>query len=197
MRILVVVMVSVLLISAGLVYGGIPPNVKLTVLSAPKKGAEQGGKELRAEALITRIHTTEQLKPVALELLEHLKSSYPAGHSYTVVISDDPRMLKIGNYLAVATFKGGAAVVTGGIPTNMDIRVMMVSRVEVRRPDELGMQVAYEVALLKKKSKKEKPSVTEKEYAQVAAKHKLTAAQVRQMERGITQYYKAFEGKLF
>jgi hypothetical protein len=107
-------------------------------------------------------------------------------------------MMKIGNYLAVATFKDGKTVVTGGIPTYMDIRVMKASRVDVRKPDALGMQVAYEVALLKKEAvQKGKPLTDDKAYALVAKKQKLQVVQVRQIDRGITQYYKAFEGKAF
>jgi hypothetical protein len=60
------------------------------------------------------------------------------------------------------------------------------------------MQVAYEVAMLKKEAaQKRKPLTDDKAYAQVAKKHKLKVMQVQQLDRGITQYYKTFEGKPF
>ena len=75
---------------------------------------------------------------------------------------------------------------------------MKASRVEVRMPDSLGMQVAYDVALLKKESvKRGQPLTDDTAYALVAKKRKLQAAYVRQIDQGITQYYKAFAGKPF
>ena len=198
MRYLGAVLVFVSLLSAGGVFAGVRENVKLTVVAPPKGTADKGGNAVRAEALVDRINTSEQLKAVALEVLDHLKSTHPNSQSITVVLSNDARMMKIGNYLAVATFKDGKTVITGGIPTHMDIRVMKASRVEVRRPDKLGMQVAYEVAMLKKEAaQKRKPLTDDKAYAQVAKKHKLQVMQVQQLDRGITQYYKAFAGKPF
>ena len=198
MRCLGAVMVLAVLLSAGRAGAGVRDNVKLTVVNAPHGKEEKGGKSVRAEALVDRINTSEQLKAVALELLDHLKTTHPNCRSYTIVMSNDPRMMKIGNYLAVASFKEGKTVVTGGIPTYMDIRVMKASRIEVRKPDTLGMQVAYDVALLKKEAaKKGKPLTNDKAYDLVAKKHKLQVFQVKQMDRGITQYYKAFEGKPF
>jgi hypothetical protein len=192
------VVVMVLLLSAGLAGAVVQDNVKLTVVTAPQGKEENGEKQVRAEALVGGINTSEQLKGITLELLDHLKTTYPNCRSYTIVLSNDARMMKIGNYLAVATFKDGRAVVTGGIPTYMDMRVMKVSKVEVRKPDELGMQVAFDVAMLKKEAaKKGKPLTDDKVYALVAKQHKLQVVQVRQMDRGITQYYKAFAGKAF
>ena len=193
MRYFVAVMVSVWLFSAGWAFGGIPANVTLKVLTAPK------GQELRAEAVVVRVNTSEQLKPIALELLDHLRSNYPTCRSYTLALSNDARMLKIGNYLAVATCKEGKVLVTGGIPTNMDIRVMMASRVEIHRPDEPGMQVAYEVGLLRMEAKKKGEPLTDaRAYALIAGRHKkVKSQQIRQIDRGITQYYKAFQGKPF
>jgi hypothetical protein len=198
MRSLGVVMVVLLLLTAGGAGAVVRDNVKLTIVAAPHGKEEKGGKSIRAEALVDRINTSEQLKPIALELLEHLKSTCPNCQSITLVLSNDARMMKIGNYLAVATVKDGKTTVTGGIPTNMDIRVMKASRVEVRKPDPLGMQVAYDVALLKKEAvKKGQPLTDDKAYALVAKKQKLNVAQVKQVDRGITQYYKAFAGKEF
>jgi hypothetical protein len=191
-------MVVVFLLSVGGAGAVVRDNVKLTVVAAPLGKEEMGGKAIRAEAIVDRINTSEQLKPIALELLEHLKTTCPNCRSITLVLSNDARMMKIGNYLAVATFKDGKTTVTGGIPTYMDMRVMKASRVEVRKPDSLGMQVAYDVALLKKESaKKGKPLSDDKAYARVAKQHKLKVAQVKQMDRGIAQYYKAFAGKEF
>ena len=198
MRYLGAVMVFVLLVTAGGASAGVRDNVKLTIVAPPKGTAEKGGKTVRAEALVDRINTSEQLKVIALELLDHLKTTYPNCHSFTVMLSNDARMMKMANYLAVATFKDGKTSVTGGIPTYMDIRVMKASRVEVRKPDTLGMQVAYDVALLKKEAaKKGKPLTDDKAYALVAKKLKLQVKQVRQIDREITQYYKAFAGKAF
>jgi len=198
MRYLVVLAMAAAVLQAALAFGVVRDNVKLTVLSAPQGKEDSGGKSVRAEALVDRINTSEQLKVIALEVLDHLKTTYPNCHSFTVMLSNDARMMKIANYLAVATFKDGKTSVTGGIPTYMDIRVMKASRVEVRKPDTLGMQVAYDVALLKKEAaKKGKPMTDDKAYALVAKKQKLQVVQVRQIERGITQYYKAFEGKAF
>ena len=196
--------VLVLLLSAGWADAVVRDNVKLTVVSAPqgmevKEGQEgRGEKVVRAEALVGGINTSEQLKGVALEVLDHLKTTYPNCRSYTIVLSNDARMMKIGNYLAIATFKDGKTLVTGGIPTYMDLRVMKVSRVEVRKPDAQSMQVAYEVAMLKKEAvKKGKLLTDDKAYAVVAKKNKMPIAQAKQINRGITQYYKAFEGKPF
>ena len=175
MRYFVAVMVPVWLFSAGWAFGGIPANVTLKVLTAPK------GQELRAEAVVVRVNTSEQLKPIALELLDHLRSNYPTCRSYTLALSNDARMLKIGNYLAVATCKEGKVLVTGGIPTNMDIRV------------------AYEVGLLRMEAKKKGEPLTDaRAYALIAGRHKkVKSQQIRQIDRGITQYYKAFQGKPF
>ena len=198
MRYLVMLMMIAAVLQTAAAFGAVRDNVKLTVVDVPKGTAAKGGKTVRAEAIVDRINTSEQLKAVALELLDHLKATYPNWQEYSIVMSNDVRMMKIGNYLAVATFKDGKTVVTGGIPTYMDIRVMKASRVEVRKPDALGMQVAYEVALLKKEAaQKGKPLTDDKAYAQVARKQKLQVVQVRQIVRGITQYYKAFEGKAF
>ena len=193
--------VLVLLLSAGWADAVVRDNVKLTVVSAPqgmevKEGQEgRGEKVVRAEALVGGINTSEQLKGVALEVLDHLKTTYPNCRSYTIVLSNDARMMKIGNYLAIATFKDGKTLVTGGIPTYMDLRVMKASRVEVRKPDAQSMQVAYEVAMLKKEAvKKGKLLTDDKAYAVVAKKNKMPIAQAKQINRGITQYYKAFEG---
>ena len=198
MRFLGVVLTMVLLASTGWAGMGVPDNVKLTVVTAPQGKEDQSRKTVNAEAVVTRINTSEQLKALALELLAQLKSTYRDCRSFTVVLSNDARMMKIGNYLAIATCKDEKTEVTGGIPTYMDLRVMRASKVDVRKPDELGMQVAYEVARLKKEAAKNgKTLPDDKVYALVAKKHKLQAAQVRQIDRGITQYYKAFAGKTF
>ena len=189
--------VALLLFAVGAEAGG-RDNAKLTIISAPQGKEDKGGNSVRAEALVDRTNTSEQLKAIALELLDHLQTTYPNCRSYTIVMSNDARMLKIGNYLAIATFKDGKTTVTGGIPTNMDIRVMKASRVEVRKPDTLGMQVTYDVTLLKKEAtKKGKPLTDDQAYAMVARKHKLQVSQVRQIDQGITQYYKAFAGTAF
>lgn len=189
---------SVSLLSAGRAFGRVPGNVKLAVVESPKGPTAQGSRQVRAEALVVGINTSEQLKPLAIELVEHLKSTYPNCRTYTVVISHDARMLKIGNYLAIASAKDGKTVVTGGIPTAMDIRVMRASHVPVRRPDEQGMKVVYEVALLRKDAaKKGTPLSDDRVYARIARKLKLPVAQVRQLDREITKYYKAFEGQPF
>ncbi len=193
MRYSSLLMVCLSLIVVGSASARIPNNVTLTVLAPPKGTVGQGDTQVRAEAVVHRINTSEQLKEVALELLNHLKSSYPNGRSYSIALSNDLRMVKIGNLLAVATFKEGKSTVTGGVPMNMDIRVMKASHLEVRAPDELGMQVAYEVALLKRGNL----SPNDKVYARIAKKHKLKVLEVKQLDRGITQYYKAFEGKPF
>ncbi len=191
MKYLALLLLCLLLLTAGSAAAGVPKNVKLTVVTASR----ESGKELQAEAIVVRINTSEQMKIVALELLEVLKVSYPNHPSYRVAISNDGRMMKVGNFLAVATFSGGKTFVTGGIPSNMDIRVMRASRVEVQAPHELGMQVAYEVELLKKGTAGSGPTATDKAYLQVAGKRKLKVVQVRQIHREITQYYKAFAGK--
>ncbi len=191
MRYLEILLICLFLCPAGATCASVPKNAKLTLLTA----AREGGNELRAEAVVSRINTSEQLKGIALELLEYLKGSYPNRTKYRVAISNDARMVKIGNLLAVATFSGGKTSVTGGIPSNMDIRVMRASRVEVRNPDELGMQVTCEVELLKKGTVKSEPMATDRAYLRVAGKRKLKVVQVRQLHREVTQYYKAFDGK--
>jgi hypothetical protein len=193
MRIFIMLMVSLSLISVGSASAKTPGNVTMKVVTSPKGPAGKGGNEVRAEAVVLRTGMSEQLKAIGLNLLDQLKNSYPDCRSYTISISDDARMLKIGNFLAVVTSKEGKVIVTGGIPTNMDIRVMKASHVEVRKPDELRMQVAYDVAM----QKKGKLFAGKTVYSQVAEKHKLTAPMVHQIERETTQYYKAFEGKPF
>ena len=174
----------------------VPANVRLTVISPPAGTSGQTGKPVQAEAVITRVATNEQLKPLALAVLEHLKVSHPGAPSYSVSLSDDARMMKVGNVLAVAAFREGKTAVTGGIPMAMDIRVMRASHVPVRKPDELGLQVTYEVALLARKAAgKGGGKVADREYARIAKKRKMTVAQVKQVAREITQYYKAFEGQ--
>ncbi len=194
----VLLILAAALLQATLLFGAVRENVKLRVVAAPHGTEAEKEKRVRAEAVVDRINTSEQLKVIALQLLEQLKGSYPNCRSYTIVLSNDARMMAIGRYLAVATSEGGKTVVTGGIPTNMDIRAMKASRVEVRMPDSLGMQVAYDVALLKKESvKRGQPLTDDTAYALVAKKRKLQAAYVRQIDQGITQYYKAFAGKPF
>lgn len=198
MRYLMTLMISMALLSAGPAQGAVPGNVKLTVVAAPTGAAAQGEKQVRAEALCARIATSEQLKTVALQLLEHLRSSYPNGRTYTLVLSDDARMMAIGNHLGVVTHHGGKTTVTGGVPSAMDIRMMRASRLEIRKPDERGLRVVYEVALLKREAAQKGTSLPDdRAYAHVARKLKLTPLQVRQLDRGVTQYYKAFEGKPF
>jgi hypothetical protein len=198
MRYFVALTMAAAVLQAAVAFGVVKDNVKLTVVTAPQGKSDKGGKTVRAEALVERINTSEQLKVVALEVLDHLKSTYPDCHSFTVALSDDARMMKIGYYLAVARFKEGKTSVTGGIPTNMDIRVMKASRLDIRKPDALGVQIAYESAMLKKEAVQKGKKLSDKNvYALVAKKHKMQAMQIRQIDRGIAQYYKAFEGKPF
>ncbi len=193
MRTFIIVMVCLSLFYIDSVSAKTTDNITLTVVASPEGPAGKGGNEVRAEAVVLRTGMSEQLRVIALNLLDQLKNSYPGCRSYTISISDDARMLKIGNFLAVVTFKEGKSIVTGGVPTNMDIRVMKASHVEVRKPDELRMQVAYDVAMLKKG----KLFAGKKVYSQVAGKHQIAVPMVRQIERETTQYYKAFEGKPF
>ena len=190
-----ILMVAVSLCAAVPASAAVPANVRLTVISPPAGTSRQAGKPVQAEAVITRVATNEQLKPIALSVLEHMKVSYPNAPSYRVSFSDDARMMKVGNVLAVAAFREGKTTVTGGIPMAMDIRVMRASHVPVRKPDEQGLQVTYEVALLARKAAGKGGKVADREYARIAKKRKMTVAQVKQVAREITQYYKAFEGQ--
>ena len=196
MRCFCLVLLVAFLVSTGTSGAVVPETVKLKVVSTPGDAQGKGTKSVKAEALVAQINTSEQLKVIALDLLEHLKNAYPNCPSYSLVISDDAKMMKIGNYLAVATFREGKTAVTGGIPTNMDIRVMKASHVEVRRPDPLGIDVTYDVARLRTGAIKQgKPLSDTMVYARIAEKYKMKAEQVKQVSRGITQYYKAFDGK--
>lgn len=191
-------MLTIFLLSSACVDAAGRNDPALTIIPGGNgtKGKDDG--TVRAEAVLAGINTSEQLKPRALELLDRLKISHPGRRTYTIVISDDARMLKIGNYLAVATARDGKTTVTGGIPTAMDIRVMRASRIEVRKPDKRSIQVAYDVAMMKKDAPQQgKLQDTTAIYARVAKKYRLKAVQVKQIENEITQYYNAFKGNPF
>jgi hypothetical protein len=153
----------------------------------------KGGMLVRAKAFCPHNIKNDQIKPVAVQILNELKAKYPNCEWFFVWISDDRRMDASGNYIAIAELKEGKTQVRGGIPSKKEIAESDKDW-PIIKPTDKDMDIYYEFTKMFDNSYYnsyyigKRPS--EKEiYLLLSQKFHLSASEISRIHKGVAHYY--------
>lgn len=149
----------------------------------------KNGMLVRAKVICPPYIRSDQIKLVALEMFKELKAKYPKCEWFFVWISDDQRMYKAGNYIAVAEYKEGITCVTGGIPSEKEISESG-NVFPIIKPTDQGMDIYYEFTKIKDDAFSQGKYLSDKEvYPLLSKKFKMPISEISRIHRGIGHYY--------
>lgn len=170
-------------------------DVSIHVIDVQHGKHVKNGTLVMAKAIFPRDVTTPQIKPATHYIINALRKEYPKCEWFHITMSDDERSYNVGNYIAIAEYKEGNLVVTGGIPSDKEIKEIMSARKNtddllIRKPDDTGLNIYLAFRKIRDDEyKKGKYLSDEKIYPQLSKRFKLPVSKIREIHRGIGTYY--------
>ena len=189
MRLLLLIMLVVLCL-AGPVFSG---YVDVFDIELQTGKLVKGGQLVTANVVTSyRPLTNKILKDLAVSTITDLKKKYPDCKWFHVYISDDRRMLEAKYYLAIADYKEGNLEVTGGVPSDAEIKEYRKQGIPVIKPDETGIAVFSEISRVKLLYGNKGKDMTDQEICRIVSKKmRLPLAKVKKYLKGVGWYYMA------
>lgn len=153
----------------------------------------KNGELVTAHAVISNDKMkSSSLKDIAKIVVVELKKQYPSCQWFHFEISNDRRMIDVGNYLAVVSEKEGVLSINGGIPTESEIKEYKQAGINIIKPDNFGMNIFYNVYSVKSAASKNGRYISDVDaYKIVAKKMVISEKEVRKFHKGLGWYYMA------